>query len=174
MMDMDVVYMEVVVLGSNWVGIRVDLCMAHMAHRVVDMVDKGWNHVIVFGNRGLVSMVVQSCVEEVVHKHMVGLVGKGVHHIHHLGTLPGMALDHSNLVEVGCHEEIHHNYCLGVHCRVVVVHGILEGVVTERVDQILVVPFISDCSDLGACSCYSFHSFQQYWNQTQSDGGENS
>ena len=38
---MDVVYMEVMVLESNWVGIGVDLCMAHMAHRVVDMVNKG-------------------------------------------------------------------------------------------------------------------------------------
>ncbi|KAL4276304.1 hypothetical protein AHAS_Ahas20G0193800 [Arachis hypogaea] len=27
------------------------------------------------GGKGLVSMVVQSCVEEMVHKHMAGLVG---------------------------------------------------------------------------------------------------
>ena len=52
------------------------------------------------GGKGLVSMVVHSYVEEVVHKHMVGLVGnyKGVYHIYHLGTHLGMALDHSNSV----------------------------------------------------------------------------
>ncbi|KAL4329183.1 hypothetical protein AHAS_Ahas13G0274600 [Arachis hypogaea] len=144
LMDMDVVYMEVVVLGSNWIGIGVDLCMAHMAHRVVDM----------------------SCVEEEVHNHMVGLVGnyKGVHHIHHLGTLPGMALNYSNLVEVGCHERVHHNYCLSMHCGMVFVCGTVEGVVAERVDQILVAPSISDCFDLNACFCYNFHSLQQHWN----------
>ena len=56
------------------------------------------------GGRGLVSVVVQSCVEEVVHRHMMGLVGnyKGVHRI----------------------------YCLDMHSGMVVVHGILEGVVT--------------------------------------------
>ena len=55
------------------------------------------------GGNGLVIMVVQSYVEGVVHKHMVGLVGnyKGVHHTYH----PGM------------------------HCRVVFVHDILEDVV---------------------------------------------
>ncbi|KAL4275640.1 hypothetical protein AHAS_Ahas20G0127400 [Arachis hypogaea] len=99
---------------------------------------------MVFGSRGLVSMVVQSCVEEVVHKHMVGLVG--------------------------CHEKVHHNYCLGMHNRMVVSYSALEGVVAKRVDQILVTHSICDCFDLDACSCYSFHSFQQYSNQTQSDG----
>ena len=51
----------------------------------------------------LVSMVVQSYVEEVVYRHMMELVGnyKGVHHI----------------------------YQLGMHCRVVLAHDILEGVV---------------------------------------------
>ena len=109
----------------------------------------------------LVSMVVQSYVEEVVYRRMMELVGnhKGVHHIYHLGTHLGMVLDHSNLVEVVCHEGVHHNYCLGMHCRMVVVHGILEGVVTERVDQILVAPSMFDCFDLDACSCYSFHYF---------------
>ncbi|KAL4321696.1 hypothetical protein AHAS_Ahas14G0136300 [Arachis hypogaea] len=40
------------------------------------------------GGRGLVSMVVQSYVEEVVHRRMMGLVGnyKGVHYIYHLGS----------------------------------------------------------------------------------------
>ena len=35
------VYMEVVVLGSNWVGIVVVLCMVHLAHKVVGMADIG-------------------------------------------------------------------------------------------------------------------------------------
>ena len=38
LMDMDMVHMEVVVLGSNKVGIGVVLYMVHM---VVSMVDKG-------------------------------------------------------------------------------------------------------------------------------------
>ena len=120
------------------------------------------------GEKGLVSMVVQSYVEEGVHNHRVGLVGnyKGVHHIHHLGTLPGMALDYSNLVEVGCHERVHHNYCLGMDHRMVVGYSALEGFVSKRVDQILVAPPIFDYFDLDACSHYSFYSLQQYWNQT--------
>ncbi|KAL4306395.1 hypothetical protein AHAS_Ahas16G0174000 [Arachis hypogaea] len=61
-----------------------------------------------------------------------------------------------------------------MHYRMVVVHGILEDDVAERVDQFLVAPSITDCFDLDACSCYSFHSLQQYWNQTQSKRGENS
>ncbi|KAL4337301.1 hypothetical protein AHAS_Ahas12G0096500 [Arachis hypogaea] len=79
---------------------------------------------------GLVSMVVQSCVEEVVHKHMAGLVGnyKGVYHSHHLGT----------------------------HHRMVVGYSALEGVVAKRVDQILVDPPIFDCSNLDACSHCNF------------------
>ena len=83
------------------------------------------------GGKGLVSVVVQSYVEGVVHWHMMGLVGnyKGVHHIYHLGTHLGMALDHSNLVGVGCHERVHHNYCLDMHCGIVVVHGTWKGVV---------------------------------------------
>ena len=81
------------------------------------------------GVKGLVSMVVQRYVGEVVHKHMVGLVGnyKGVHHIHHLGMHPGMALDHSNLVEVGCHKKVHHNYCPGMHHKMVVGYNALDG-----------------------------------------------
>ena len=123
---------------------------------------------MMFGSKGLVSMVVQSCVEEAVHNHMVGLVGnyKGVHLIHHLGTLPGMALDHSNLVEVSCHGRVHHNYCLGMHHRMVVGYSALEGVVAKRVDQILVAPPIFDSSNLDAYFHYSFHSLQQHWNQT--------
>ncbi|KAL4321885.1 hypothetical protein AHAS_Ahas14G0155200 [Arachis hypogaea] len=73
-----------------------------------------------------------------------------------------MALDPSNLVEVVCHERVHHNYCLGMHHRMVVGYSALEGVVSKRVDQILVAPPIFDSSDLDACSCYSFHSSQQH------------
>ena len=120
----------------------------------------------VFGGKVLVSMVVQRYVGEAVHKHMAGLVGnyKGVHHIHHLGMHPGMALDHSNLVEVGCHERVHHNYCLGIHHRTVVGYSALEGVVARRVDQILVAHSIFDSSNLDAYFHYSFHSLQQHWN----------
>ena len=39
--DKEMVYNEVVVLGSNWVGIGVVLYMVHMARRVVGMVDTG-------------------------------------------------------------------------------------------------------------------------------------
>ncbi|KAL4322094.1 hypothetical protein AHAS_Ahas14G0176100 [Arachis hypogaea] len=92
------------------------------------------------GVKGLVSMVVQRCLGEVVHKHMMGLVGnyKGVHHIYHLGR----------------------------HCRMVVGYSALEGVVAKRVDQILVAPPIFDSSNLDAYFHYSFHSLQQHWNQT--------
>ena len=106
------------------------------------------------GCRWLVSMVVQSYVEEVVYRHIMGLVGnhKGVHHIYHFGTHLGMTLDHSNLVEVVCHEGVHHNCCLGMHHRMVVGYSALEGVVAKRVDQILVTPPIFDCSNLDAYS----------------------
>ena len=38
---MEMVNIEVVVLVSNWVGIRVVLYMVHMAHKVVGVVDTG-------------------------------------------------------------------------------------------------------------------------------------
>ena len=38
---MEMVYIEVVVLGSNSGGIGVVLYMVHTVHRVVDMVDMG-------------------------------------------------------------------------------------------------------------------------------------
>ncbi|KAL4300203.1 hypothetical protein AHAS_Ahas17G0177400 [Arachis hypogaea] len=85
-------------------------------------------------------MVVQSCVEEMVHMHMVGLVGnyKGVHHSHHFG----------------------------MHHRMVVGYSALEWVIAKRVDQILVAPPIFDSSNLDAYFHYSFHFLQQHWNQT--------
>ncbi|KAL4328591.1 hypothetical protein AHAS_Ahas13G0215400 [Arachis hypogaea] len=77
-----------------------------------------------------------------------------------------MALDHSNLVEVGCHEKVHHSYCPGMHHNLVVGYSALEGVIAKRVDQILVAPPIFDSFNLDAYSHYSFHSLQQHWNQT--------
>ena len=75
-----------VVIGSNWIGI---------------VVDKG--HMVVNGEKELVSVVVQSYVERMVYKHRLGLVGK--------------------------YKGAHHIYQLGMHCRMVLVHDILEGVV---------------------------------------------
>ena len=49
---------NVVVLGSNWIGV---------------VVDKG--HMVVNGEKELVSVVVQSYVERMIYKHRVGLVG---------------------------------------------------------------------------------------------------
>ena len=81
---MEMANIKVVVLGSNWVGIGVVLYMVHMAHKVVGRVDKGWGHTWVFGGRGLVSKVVQSHVEGVVHRHVVVVVDNhnNGHHIH--------------------------------------------------------------------------------------------
>ncbi|KAL4337399.1 hypothetical protein AHAS_Ahas12G0106300 [Arachis hypogaea] len=53
-----------------------------------------------------------------------------------------------------------------MHHRMVVGYSALEGVVTKRVDQILVAPSIFDSSNLFAYFYYSFHSLQQHWNQT--------
>ncbi len=87
-MDMDMVHRKVVVFASKWIGVGI-------------VVDKG--HMMVNGEKELVSVVVQIYVERMVYKYRVGLVGnyKGVHHI----------------------------YQLGMHYRVVFAHDILEGVV---------------------------------------------
>ncbi|KAL4315897.1 hypothetical protein AHAS_Ahas15G0231000 [Arachis hypogaea] len=53
-----------------------------------------------------------------------------------------------------------------MHHRIVVGYSALEGVVAERVDQILVAPPIFDCSNLDAYFHYSFYSLQKHWNQT--------
>ncbi|KAL4373148.1 hypothetical protein AHAS_Ahas05G0052800 [Arachis hypogaea] len=55
-----------------------------------------------FGSRGLVSLVVQRCVEEGIHRLMVVVVDnqKSAHHSHYLDMLLGMALGHSMLAEV--------------------------------------------------------------------------
>ena len=61
------------------------------------------DHTVVNGEKELVSVVVRSYVERMVYKHMVGLVGD--------------------------YKAVHHVYWLGMHCRMVLVHDILEGVV---------------------------------------------
>ena len=55
------------------------------------------------GEEKLVSMVVRGYVERMVYRHGVGLVGS--------------------------HKVVHHIFQLGMQCRMVVVHDILEGVV---------------------------------------------
>ena len=72
--------------GSNWIGIGVNE-----------------GYMVVNGEKELVSVVVRSCVERMVYKHRVGLVGN--------------------------YKVVHHVYLLGMHCRMVFVHDILEGVV---------------------------------------------
>ncbi|KAL4293264.1 hypothetical protein AHAS_Ahas18G0110700 [Arachis hypogaea] len=61
-----------------------------------------------------------------------------------------------------------------MHLGMALAHSKLEEVVAKRVDQILVAPPISDCSNLDACSHYSFHSLQHNLNQTRSQRDENS
>ncbi|KAL4276399.1 hypothetical protein AHAS_Ahas20G0203300 [Arachis hypogaea] len=51
-----------------------------------------------------------------------------------------------------------------MHHIMVVGYSALEGVVAKRVDQILMAPPFFDCSNLDACSHYSFHSLQHNWN----------
>ena len=70
-----------------------------------DWIGTGVNkdHTVVNGEKELVSVVVRSYVERMVYKHRVGLVGN--------------------------YKMVHHIYQLGMHCRMVFVHDILEGVV---------------------------------------------
>ncbi|KAL4373908.1 hypothetical protein AHAS_Ahas05G0128800 [Arachis hypogaea] len=75
---------------------------------------------------------------------------------------------------VGCHEEVHHNYCLGMHHRMVVGHSALKGFVAKRVDQILVALPIFDCPKLDACSHCNILFLQHNCNQTYSQRGESS
>ena len=77
---------EMVVFGSNWIGIGVNE-----------------DRMLANGEKKLVSVVVRSYVERMAYKHRVGLV---------------------------CDNKVvHHVYLLGMHCRMVFVHDILEGVV---------------------------------------------
>ncbi|KAL4276301.1 hypothetical protein AHAS_Ahas20G0193500 [Arachis hypogaea] len=77
------------------------------------------------GGKGLVSMVVQSHVEEMVHRDMVVIVDN--------------------------QKSAHHSHCLDMHHRTVV-DSPLEVVVAMRVDQILVAPPIFGYSNLDVCS----------------------
>ena len=61
------------------------------------------DHMVANGEKELVSVVVRSYVERMVYKHRVGLVGN--------------------------YKVVHHVYLLGMHCRMVFVHDILDGVV---------------------------------------------
>ena len=81
LIDMDMVHKGVVVLGSNWIGVGVDK-----------------DHVVVNGEKKLLSVVVQSYVERMVSEHRVGLVGS--------------------------YKAVHQIYQLGMHCRMVSVHDI--------------------------------------------------
>ncbi|KAL4365804.1 hypothetical protein AHAS_Ahas07G0142700 [Arachis hypogaea] len=78
------------------------------------------------------------------------------------------------VVVVDCHEEIHHNHCLGMHHIMVVAHNTLERVVAMEVVHKLVAPPTFDCLNLDSCSHCSFHSLQYNLNQTHSQRGENS
>ncbi|KAL4357307.1 hypothetical protein AHAS_Ahas09G0173600 [Arachis hypogaea] len=93
-------------------------------------------------------MVVQSYIEERVHRHVV--------------------------VGIECHVKVHHNHCLGMHHGMVVARGILEEVVAKRVDQILMAPPIFDCSNHGACCHYNLLFLQHNYNHARSQRGESS
>ncbi|KAL4350470.1 hypothetical protein AHAS_Ahas10G0145200 [Arachis hypogaea] len=101
----------------------------------------------VSGGKGLVSMVIQSHVEERVHRHMVVIVDN--------------------------QKSTHHSHCLDMHHKTVV-DSPLEVVVAMRVDQILVAPPIFDFSNLDACSHYNLLFLQHNCNQTHSQRGESS
>ncbi|KAL4371753.1 hypothetical protein AHAS_Ahas06G0197300 [Arachis hypogaea] len=95
----------------------------------------------VFGGKGLVSLVVQSYVEEGVRRHMVVVVDnqKSAHHSHYLDILLGMALGHNMLVEV----------------------------IAKRVNQIPVASPSFDSPILDACSHCNLLFLQHDYNQTQ-------
>ena len=102
----------------------------------------------VFGGKVLVSMVVQSYVEEGVHSYI--------------------------LVGVDCHKEVHHNHCPGMPLGMALSHSMLVEVVAKRVDQILVAPPIFDCPILDPSSHCDLLFLQHDCNQTHSQRGENS
>ncbi|KAL4371301.1 hypothetical protein AHAS_Ahas06G0152100 [Arachis hypogaea] len=91
--------------------------------------------------------MVQSHVEEGVHRHMV--------------------------VVVDNQKSAHHSHCLDMH-HTMVVDSPLEVVIAMRVDKILVAPPIFDCSILGACSHCNLLFLQHSCNQTHSQKGESS
>ena len=85
---------------------------------------------MVFGSRGLVSMVGNN-IEELVHRHMVVIVDN--------------------------HKEVHHNYWIGMHHGMALACSTLERVVATEVVHKLEAPPTFDCPILDACSHYSFH-----------------
>ncbi|KAL4357341.1 hypothetical protein AHAS_Ahas09G0177000 [Arachis hypogaea] len=99
------------------------------------------------GGKGLVSMVVQSYVEEGVHRHMV--------------------------VVVDNQKSDHHSHCLDMH-HGTVVDSPLEVVVAMRVDQILVASPIFDCPILAASCHYNLLFLQHNCIQSHSQRGESS
>ena len=81
-----------------------------MKHREVVVLGSDWigtgvekDHTVANNEEKLVSVVVRGYVKRMVYRHGVGLVGS--------------------------YKIVHHIYQLGMHCRMVVVHDILEGVV---------------------------------------------
>ena len=90
-MDIDMVHKEVVVFRSNWIRIGVNK-----------------DHIVVNGEKELVSVVVRSYAERMVYKHRVGLVGN--------------------------YKVVHHVFQLGMHGRMVFVQDISEGVAAKRVN----------------------------------------
>ena len=81
-----------------------------MIQRKVVVIGNDWigigvrkDHMMANGEEKLVSVVVRGYVERMVHMHGVGLVGS--------------------------YKVVHHIFQLGMHCRMVFVHDILEGVV---------------------------------------------
>ncbi|KAL4391193.1 hypothetical protein AHAS_Ahas03G0220600 [Arachis hypogaea] len=102
----------------------------------------------VFGKTKLVSIVVEGNIEEGVHRYMV--------------------------VVVDCHKEVHHNYCHGMHHRMIVAHSTLEEVVAKSVDQILVALPIFNYPILDASLHCNLHFLQYNCNHTHSQKGENS
>ena len=66
------------------------------------------DHMMANGEEKLVSVVVRGYVERMVYMHGVGLVGS--------------------------YKVVHHVFQLGMHCRMVFVQDISEGVAAKRVD----------------------------------------
>ena len=86
-----------------------------MTQRKVVVIGSDWigtgvrkDHMVANGEEKLVSVVVRGYVERMVYMHGVGLVGS--------------------------YKVVHHIFQLGMHCRMVFVQDISEGVAAKRVD----------------------------------------
>ncbi|KAL4371560.1 hypothetical protein AHAS_Ahas06G0178000 [Arachis hypogaea] len=88
----------------------------------------------VFSGRGLVSMVVQNYVEEVVDRQM--------------------------MVVVDNHKVVHHSHWIGMHHGMVLAHNTFLEVVAMKIDHMLEALPTFDCSILDAYLHCSFHSLQ--------------